>query len=59
MLASNTSYLDINELALVTSRPQDVIGLHFFSPANIMRLLEIVVPDKVSIDVVATGFHLG
>ncbi len=58
VLASNTSYLDINELALVTSRPQDVIGLHFFSPANIMRLLEIVVTDKVSIDVVATGFHL-
>ena len=58
VLASNTSYLDINELALVTSRPQDVIGLHFFSPANIMRLLEIVVPDKVSNDVVATGFHL-
>ena len=58
VLASNTSYLDINELALVTSRPQDVIGLHFFSPANIMRLLEIVVPDKVSIDVVATGFRL-
>ena len=58
VLASNTSYLDINELALVTSRPQDVIGLHFFSPANIMRLLEIVVPDKVSMDVVATGFRL-
>ena len=58
ILASNTSYLDINELALVTSRPQEVIGLHFFSPANIMRLLEIVVPDKVSMDVVATGFRL-
>ena len=58
VLASNTSYLDINELALVTSRPKDVIGLHFFSPANIMRLLEIVVPNKVSNDVVATGFHL-
>ena len=58
ILASNTSYLDINELASITSRPQDVIGLHFFSPANIMRLLEIVVPDKVSNDVVATGFYL-
>ena len=58
VLASNTSYLDINELALVTSRPQDIIGLHFFSPANVMKLLEIVVPDKVSIDVVATGFRL-
>jgi len=58
ILASNTSYLDINELASITSRPQDVIGLHFFSPANIMRLLEIVVPNKVANDVVATGFYL-
>ncbi len=58
ILASNTSYLDINELASITSRPQDVIGLHFFSPANIMRLLEIVVPSKVANDVVATGFYL-
>ena len=58
VLASNTSYLDINEIAAVTSRPSDVIGLHFFSPANIMRLLEIVVPKKVSDDVVATGFSL-
>ncbi len=58
ILASNTSYLDINELASITSRPEDVIGLHFFSPANIMRLLEIVVPDKVSNEVVATGFYL-
>ena len=58
VLASNTSYLDINEIAIVTSRPSDVIGLHFFSPANIMRLLEIVVPNKVSDDVVATGFSL-
>ena len=58
VLASNTSYLDINEIATVTSRPSDVIGLHFFSPANIMRLLEIVVPSRVSDDVVATGFSL-
>ncbi|MFL2801372.1 MAG: 3-hydroxyacyl-CoA dehydrogenase NAD-binding domain-containing protein [Paracoccaceae bacterium] len=58
ILASNTSYLDINQLAAMTSRPEDVIGLHFFSPANIMRLLEIVIPDKVSNDVVATGFYL-
>ena len=58
VLASNTSYLDINEIATLTSRPSDVIGLHFFSPANIMRLLEIVVPNKVSDDVVATGFSL-
>ncbi len=58
ILSSNTSYLDINEIAAATSRPSDVIGLHFFSPANIMRLLEIVVPSKVSDDVVATGFSL-
>tara|TARA_B100001769_G_scaffold152569_1_gene119620 strand:- start:1428 stop:2372 length:945 start_codon:yes stop_codon:yes gene_type:complete len=58
VLASNTSYLNIDEIASVTKRPQDVIGLHFFSPANIMRLLEIVIPGKVADDVVATGFHL-
>jgi 3-hydroxyacyl-CoA dehydrogenase len=48
VLATNTSYLDIDAIAAVTSRPQDVIGLHFFSPANIMKLLEIVVPAKVA-----------
>lgn len=58
ILASNTSYLDINEIARSTSRPSDVIGLHFFSPANIMKLLEIVISDDVSDDVVATGFAL-
>ncbi len=58
VLATNTSYLDINEIANAIFRPQDVIGLHFFSPANIMKLLEIVVPAKVSADVVATGFEL-
>jgi 3-hydroxyacyl-CoA dehydrogenase len=58
MLATNTSYLDIDEIAASISRPQDVVGLHFFSPANIMKLLEIVVPAKVSADVVATGFKL-
>ncbi|TAK99847.1 MAG: 3-hydroxyacyl-CoA dehydrogenase [Aquabacterium sp.] len=58
VLATNTSYLDINEIAAGVFRPQDVIGLHFFSPANIMKLLEIVVPAKVSADVVATGFEL-
>ncbi|MDZ4359193.1 MAG: 3-hydroxyacyl-CoA dehydrogenase NAD-binding domain-containing protein, partial [Variovorax sp.] len=58
VLATNTSYLDIDAIAASTSRPQDVIGLHFFSPANIMKLLEIVVPAKVSADVVATGFEL-
>ena len=58
VLATNTSYLDIDEIAASISRPQDVIGLHFFSPANIMKLLEIVVPAKVSADVVATAFEL-
>lgn len=59
ILASNTSYLDIDEIAAATSRPQDVIGLHYFSPAHVMRLLEVVVADKTALDVVATGFALG
>ncbi|UOA25866.1 FAD-dependent oxidoreductase [Pseudosulfitobacter sp. DSM 107133] len=59
ILASNTSYLDVNEIAACTSRPEDVIGLHFFSPAHVMKLLEIVVADKTAPDVVATGFELG
>ncbi len=59
VLATNTSYLDVNEIADATSRPADVIGLHFFSPAHIMKLLEVVVADKTAQDVVATGFALG
>jgi len=58
VLATNTSNLDIDALAASVSRPQDVIGLHFFSPANIMKLLEIVVPASVAPDVVATAFEL-
>ena len=58
VLATNTSYLDIDAIAAVTQRPQDVIGLHFFSPANIMKLLEIVVAAKTAPDVVATAFEL-
>jgi 3-hydroxyacyl-CoA dehydrogenase len=58
VLATNTSYLDIDQLAATISRPQDVIGLHFFSPANLMNLLEIVVPAGVAPDVVATAFEL-
>ena len=58
VLATNTSYLDIDAIAAATQRPQDVVGLHFFSPANIMKLLEIVVPSKVQADVVATAFAL-
>ncbi|WP_116136525.1 3-hydroxyacyl-CoA dehydrogenase NAD-binding domain-containing protein [Trinickia diaoshuihuensis] len=57
ILATNTSYLDIDEIAGATARPADVVGLHFFSPANIMKLLEIVVPARVSADVVATAFE--
>ncbi|MGO9995942.1 MAG: 3-hydroxyacyl-CoA dehydrogenase NAD-binding domain-containing protein [Steroidobacteraceae bacterium] len=57
VLATNTSYLDVNALAAGTARPADVIGLHFFSPANVMKLLEIVVTDKVSDGVIATGFE--
>ena len=59
VLASNTSYLDIDEIAACTSRPRDVIGLHFFSPAHVMKLLEVVVADATAPDVVATGFALG
>lgn len=59
ILASNTSYLDVDEIAASTKRPEDVIGLHFFSPAHVMKLLEVVVADKTAPDVVATGFALG
>ncbi|MDW3224397.1 MAG: 3-hydroxyacyl-CoA dehydrogenase NAD-binding domain-containing protein [Paracoccaceae bacterium] len=58
ILATNTSYLDVNEIAAETSRPGDVIGLHFFSPAHVMKLLEVVVADHTIPDVVATGFAL-
>ncbi|MCY4304435.1 MAG: 3-hydroxyacyl-CoA dehydrogenase NAD-binding domain-containing protein [Aestuariivita sp.] len=59
VLASNTSYLDINEIASLTTRPQDIMGLHFFSPAHIMRLLEVIVGDKTASDVLATAFAFG
>jgi 3-hydroxyacyl-CoA dehydrogenase len=55
ILASNTSYLDVNEIAASTSRPQDVLGLHFFSPANVMKLLEVVRGAKTAPDVLATA----
>jgi len=55
ILASNTSYLDINELAQVVTNPSRVIGMHFFSPAHIMKLLEIVLPDSVSDQTVASA----
>jgi 3-hydroxyacyl-CoA dehydrogenase len=54
ILATNTSYLDVDAIAAVTSRPQDVIGLHFFSPANVMKLLEIVRATKTADDVLLT-----
>ncbi|MBG6071776.1 MULTISPECIES: 3-hydroxyacyl-CoA dehydrogenase NAD-binding domain-containing protein [unclassified Polaromonas] len=59
ILASNTSYLDINKIASFTKRPQNVLGLHFFSPANIMKLLEIVRGEKTANDVMATALALG
>ncbi|HEY6916220.1 MAG TPA: 3-hydroxyacyl-CoA dehydrogenase NAD-binding domain-containing protein [Allosphingosinicella sp.] len=58
ILASNTSYLNIDEIAAVTSRPQDVVGLHFFSPANVMKLLEIVRGAKTAPDVLVTAMQL-
>ncbi len=58
ILATNTSTLDVNEIARSTSRPEQVIGLHFFSPANVMRLLEIVRGDKTSKPVIATSMKL-
>jgi 3-hydroxyacyl-CoA dehydrogenase len=58
ILASNTSTLDINRIAGFTGRPQDVIGTHFFSPANMMRLLEIVRGEKTARDVLATTMAL-
>ncbi len=59
VLASNTSALDINEIASATSRPESVIGMHFFSPANVMKLLEVVRGDQSSDTVVATAMAVG
>jgi 3-hydroxyacyl-CoA dehydrogenase len=58
ILASNTSTLDVNEIAQVTSRPEKVLGLHFFSPANVMKLLEVVRADKTSKETLATAMKL-
>jgi 3-hydroxyacyl-CoA dehydrogenase len=58
LLASNTSALDVNEIAAVTSRPESVIGMHFFSPANVMKLLEVVRGEKTSDTVIATTMAL-
>ena len=59
MLATNTSYLDVDAIAAATSRPQDVLGLHFFSPANVMKLLEVVRGAQTTLDVLATGMAVG
>src|SRR3954468_24278823 len=59
ILASNTSYLDINEIAAVTSRPGDVVGMHFFSPANVMKLLEVVRGEATAPDVLLTAMGIG
>ena len=58
ILASNTSYLNVDEMAACTARPQDFIGLHFFSPANVMKLLEIVRGEKTGKDIIATCMQL-
>ncbi len=58
ILATNTSYLNIDEIASATSRPEDVLGMHFFSPANIMRLLEVVRAEKTAPDVLKTVVDL-
>jgi 3-hydroxyacyl-CoA dehydrogenase len=59
VLATNTSYLDVNVIAQATKRPADVLGMHFFSPANIMKLLEVVRADATSPDVLVTGMSIG
>jgi 3-hydroxyacyl-CoA dehydrogenase len=59
ILASNTSYLNINEIAALISRPGDVVGMHFFSPANVMKLLEVVRGDRTAPDVLLTAMQLG
>jgi 3-hydroxyacyl-CoA dehydrogenase len=59
ILATNTSTLDVDQIAAATTRPQDVVGTHFFSPANVMRLLEVVRGKKTAKDVLATTMKLG
>ncbi len=59
ILATNTSYQDVDAIAAATGRPQDVLGLHFFSPANVMKLLEVVRGEKTADDVLATSMAIG
>ncbi len=58
ILATNTSTLDVNEIAAATTRPQDVVGMHFFSPANVMKLLEVVRGEATALDVLTTVMQL-
>src|SRR5690606_22220850 len=59
VLATNTSYLDVNAIARATTRPADVLGMHFFSPANVMKLLEVVRADATAPDALVTAMSLG
>ena len=59
VLATNTSYLNVDEIAAATKRPSDVVGMHFFSPANVMKLLEVVRGAKTAPDVLATAMEVG
>ena len=59
ILATNTSYQDVDAIAEATARPQDVLGMHFFSPANVMRLLEVVRGEKTADDVLSTAMRIG
>lgn len=59
ILATNTSFLDVDEIAAVTSRPQSIVGMHFFSPANVMKLLEVVRGEQTSPEVLATAMAVG
>lgn len=59
ILATNTSYQDVDAIAAATNRPQDVVGMHFFSPANVMKLLEVVRGEKTADDVLATVMQVG
>ncbi len=59
IIATNTSTLDVSEIASATKRPQDVVGLHFFSPAQVMRLLEVVRTDETADEIIATSMKLG
>ena len=59
ILATNTSYLNVDEIASATKRPESVIGMHFFSPANVMKLLEVVRADHTSKPVIATSMQIG